>query len=139
MTVGLYLCIFAGDDELDGVEVGRYADFAAFRDMVCEVLEAGVAGARFPVLMNHSDCDGEWGPDEAAALLRELQTIQAECVQRPPVPLPVGWKQEVARTFGLRPANLHECFFDVDGESLIDRLAGLCRCATQRRLPILFQ
>jgi hypothetical protein len=35
--------------------------------------------------------------------------------------------------------NLLETFFDVDGEPLLDRLIGLCRVASSRNLPILFQ
>ena len=71
--MGLYLTIFAGDEELDGVEVGAYADFSAFRDAVVSNLEAGNAGDRFPTLILHSDCDGEWSPDEAAKLEIELK------------------------------------------------------------------
>lgn len=137
--MGLYLCIFEGDDELEGVEVGRYHDFGGFRDAVCERLESGRWASRFPVLMSHSDCDGAWSPDEARALDAELQVIGDELARLPPVPLPDDWQREVARTFGLHPANLGACFFDVDGEPLVERLRALCRCAVQRGLPILFQ
>jgi len=137
--MGLYLCVFDGEDELEGVEVGRYGDFGLFRDTVRDRLERGVPGARFPILMKHSDCDGVWSPEEAEALREELAIIAGELAQEPPMPLPEGWKRSVARTLGLSPANLLDCFFDVDGEPLVDRLRGLCSCAAQRRLPILFQ
>ena len=32
--MGLYLCIFDEDEEVDGVEVGLYSDFNALRDYV---------------------------------------------------------------------------------------------------------
>jgi hypothetical protein len=137
--MGLYLCVFDGDEELEGVEVGSYADFGALRDAIREHLEGGTAGSRFPVLMMHSDCDGEWSPSEAVQLQAELELIARELARFPPSSLGDGWKLSVARTFGLRPDNLAECFFDVDGEPLFDRLIGLCRSSVQHGLPILFQ
>lgn len=137
--MGLYLCVFDGDEELDGVEVGRYADFARFRDAVCERLEGGAWASRFPVLMAHSDCDGEWSAEEARLLERELQSVSEEMGRLPPVPLSEGWMSEVARAAGLRQTHLRDCFFDVDGEPLIERLVALCRLASARGLPILFQ
>lgn len=136
--MGLYLAVFDGDKELDGVEVGAYVDFAAFRDAVAAHLECGHAGSRFPTLIFHSDCDGEWSPDEAAALEVELQSIAQEFAELPPVAL-VGWKAEVAKTFGLKAVSLGDCFFDVDGEPLLERLVGLARLSKGRKLPILFQ
>ena len=43
--MGLYISIFDGDDELDGVEVGPYRDFKTFRDVVTKHLEDGKAGS----------------------------------------------------------------------------------------------
>lgn len=63
--MGLYLCIFAGDDgdeELDGVEVGGYDDFGEFPDLIARLLEGGTWASRFPVLMTHPDSHGDWGP-----------------------------------------------------------------------------
>ncbi|MBX9644173.1 MAG: immunity 70 family protein [Novosphingobium sp.] len=137
--MGLYLTIFAGDEELDGVEVGAYADFSAFRDAVVSNLEAGNPGSRFPTLILHSDCDGEWSPVEAALLETELEEIARELASLPPVSLGDGWKPEVAKMFGIRPANLADCFFDVDGEPLLERLIGLAKLSQERNLPILFQ
>ena len=37
--MGLYLCVFDNDDELEGVEVGSYSDFDFFRSTVTELLE----------------------------------------------------------------------------------------------------
>jgi hypothetical protein len=53
--MGLYLAVFDGDDEVDGVEAGPYADYNALRDYIVDVLENGRAGSRFPTLVMHSD------------------------------------------------------------------------------------
>jgi len=137
--MGLYLCIFDGDNELDGVEVGSYADFATFRSAVAAHVEGGVEGARCPTLMLHSDCDGEWSPEEVSILQAEITTITKRFMELPPDPLGDGWKSEVAKAFGLRPTNLYDCFFDVDGEPLLDRLMGLAQLSAERSLPIIFQ
>ena len=74
--MGLYLCVFDDDDnELDGVEVGSYADFNFFRDAVVATVENGNAGTVCPVLNTHSDNDGEWTNEEARHLLTELSQI----------------------------------------------------------------
>lgn len=137
--MGLYLCIFEGDEEVEGLEIGSYDDFGTFRDTIRDRLEGGNAGSRFPVLMTHSDCDGTWSPVEASALHAELVAIARELSSLSPIPARDGWQQSVVRTLGLSPANLAECFFDVDGEPLLDRLLGLCKCSIERGLPILFQ
>jgi hypothetical protein len=137
--MGLYLCIFDGDDELDGVEVGSYADFGTFRSAVTTHVEGGVEGSRCPTLILHSDCDGEWPPEESALLQVELTVITQKFMELPPEPLGDGWKPEVAKNFGLHPSNLYDCFFDVDGEPLLDRLMGLAQLSVERNLPIVFQ
>ncbi|GAA4222136.1 hypothetical protein GCM10022253_29910 [Sphingomonas endophytica] len=137
--MGLYLAIFDGDEEIDGVEVGSYADFATFRSAVSTHVEGGVAGSRCPTLMNHSDCDGLWSPEESALLQSELVLIAKRFMELPPEPLGDGWKTGVAKMFGIRPASLYESFFDIDGEPLLDRLMGLARISVERKLPILFQ
>jgi hypothetical protein len=135
--MGLYLAIFDGDDELDGVEVGMYSDFGSFRDAAVS-LEAGKAGSRFPTLILHSDCDGEWTPEQSVALETELKAISEEFAVMPAIPLD-GWKLQIAKLLGLRPASLYECFFDVDGEPLLERLLDLSRLSQSRNLPIIFQ
>jgi hypothetical protein len=137
--MGLYLCVFAGDEELDGVEVGSYADFGALRETIRARLEGGEAGSRFPLLMTHSDCDGEWTSVEAAQLRVELETISLELSRLPPVEIGEGWKRSVARVLGLQPANLRDCFFEVNGEPLFDRLVRLCKHSVEAQAPILFQ
>ena len=137
--MGLYLAIFEDENEVDGVEVGAYDDFGAFRDAVVEKLEAGKAGSKFPTLILHSDCDGHWSPSEAAKLEKELEQIAQGFRRLSPVPLGSGWKRKVAQSFGLRIESLYDCFFDVDGEPLVERLVGLTKLSQRRNLPILFQ
>lgn len=140
--MGLYLCVFAGEDddvEIDGVEVGGYDDFQTFRVAVNERLESLDWGSRFPILMNHRDSDGIWTTDDAAALELEIRTIAEGMKRLPPVELPQGWQRETAQERGLKPMSLHETFFDIDGEPLLDRLVDLARMAVKTRQPIWFQ
>jgi hypothetical protein len=137
--MGLYLCVFDGENELDGVEVGSYADYGGFLETITEKLEGGIAGSRFPTLVLHSDCDGEWHPSQVALLEVELRTIADEMHRLAPVSHFDGWKADVARQFGLNPTNLCDSFFDIDGEPLIERLLGLCKVARDADQPIIFQ
>jgi hypothetical protein len=137
--MGLYLCIFDEDEEIDGVEVGGYADFNRFRDCIARHLEKEGAGSRFPTLNLHSDCDGEWSPSEAERLEKELVEIGDEFRRRQPIAIEPDWQKHVIRHHDLQIGTLYDCFFDVDGEPLIERLAGLARRSRERRLPILFQ
>jgi hypothetical protein len=85
--MGLNLCIFDGDKEVDGVEVGPYADFDAFRNCVIQELERGNAGSKFPTLILPADSDGRWSPAEAGELKKGLVAIGDEFHRRPPVPI----------------------------------------------------
>jgi hypothetical protein len=138
--VGLYLCIFdTADEEIDGVEVGTYADFGEFRDFVTREIEAGKAGARYPTLIRHSDSDGEWSVDDCEALRRELGDLATALKARPPIEFVSEWQRGVAKQIGLKPQNAFESFVDVDGEFLIERLQSLVETGLKHRLPILFQ
>lgn len=137
--MGLYLAIFDGDDEIDGVEVGMYSDFGVFRDAVVKHVEDGIAGSECPTLILHSDCDGEWSSAQSVELENELRRVEAVFQNLPPDMPKDGWKAEVARSLGLKASNLYDCFFDVDGEPLVERLLGLARKSRERSLPILFQ
>ena len=137
--MGLYLCIFDGDEDVDGVEVGAYADYNALRDYVVRELEAGRAGSRFQTFVLHSDCDGEWSVAECQRLQGELAEIVEALKERPAVDFASEWQRGVAKSIGLEPQNAFECFIDVDGEFLLERLQSLTRNAIERRLPILFQ
>lgn len=137
--MGLYLCIFDGDQEIDGVEVGQYDDFGKFRDCVVRELEKGSPGSKFATLILHSDSDGEWSPAEAKKLESELAEISAEFRRRPPIAITSEWRKRVAKISGLQIRNLYDCFFDVDGEPLLERLIGMAQLSQKRELPILFQ
>lgn len=138
--MGLYLCVFdESGDELEGVEVGSYEDFNFFRDAVIATVEQGNVGAVCPVLNNHSDSDGEWTTLEAHKLLLELDRTAEVLKQYPPVEFNSEWKKQTARMFGLNPQNLADCFFDIDGEPLIDRMRQLAQVSISVGQPILFQ
>jgi Immunity protein 70 len=137
--MGLYLAVFDGDEEVDGVEVGPYADFGNLRDYVVRNLEDGRAGARFPIFIIHSDCDGEWSVSDCTKLRAELAEIIAAMKAQPPLPLSSKWQKDVARSIGLTPKTAYESFIDVDGEFVLERILHLATVALERQLPILFQ
>lgn len=137
--MGLYLCVFDNDNELDGLEVGAYSDFEFFRRTVTELLEEGSAGSKYPTLISHSDSDGEWSPSECERLRRELEDISCHFRQLPAVRFRADWQKELGKSLGLQPACLYDSFIDVDGEPLLGRLQRLCDVAIERNTPILFQ
>lgn len=137
------MCVFrsaAADEEVDGVEVGSYDDFHSLRSAVAQSLEKGQWGSRFPVLMSHSDSVGEWSPAEAIALAGELEIIGGEFGALPARPFAAGsWQEGVAKSLGLTPTTLGECFIDVDGEPLLERLGKLALTAARLDAAISFQ
>jgi hypothetical protein len=137
--MGLYLCVFENDDELEGVEVGSYADFDFFRTCVTDVLEGGQAGSKYPTLIEHSDCDGEWTHTECVKLRAELANISEALKQLPAVEFQESWQKQVAKSSGLKPMSLYDSFIDVDGEPLLETMLQLCQVAIERQQPILFQ
>lgn len=137
--MSLYLCIFDGDEDIDGVEVGTYSEYGAFLDQVINTCEGGRAGSKYPLLTSHSDCDGEWTVDQCRQLEIGLVEI-ANCFRdRPPRSFPSPAQDQVAKSIGFKPSNLLESFLDVDGEPLLDRLIDLTRTAQRTGCPILFQ
>ena len=103
------------------------------------MVEKGRAGSVCPVLINHSDSTGVWSHEDLISLLRELSLIEEEFFHNPPQKLNAEWKVPVAKTFGITPANLAECFFDIDGENLFRRLRELAEIGIEKKLPIIFQ
>lgn len=132
--MGLYLCVFDNDEELEGVEVGSYSDFDYFRNAVIDRMARPC-----PTLINHCDSDGEWTPQECETLRGELKAISEEFLNLPAIQLQAGWQEEVGALLGLKPASLYESFIDVDGEPLLERLLHLCSVAIDRHCSILFQ
>ncbi|PHS18686.1 MAG: hypothetical protein COA78_01500 [Blastopirellula sp.] len=137
--MGLYLCVFEKDEELEGVEVGSYSDFEFFRSSVTNYLEGGVVGNKFPILLSHPDSDGEWTADDCQRLKEELSEIADRFKQFPPIPFGAEWQQQVSDFFGLNLSSLYDSFIDVDGEPLLERLIQLCNVATEHDCPIIFQ
>ena len=138
--MGLYLCVFeddVSDREIDGVEIGAYDDFHAFRDAVAQVESRGW-GSQFPVLMLHSDCDGEWSGGELFGLHAELAAIKTAFARHQAPDYGPGWQRELASRSGHHPVCLTDFFIDVDGEPLIERLASLVEVALRHERPITF-
>jgi hypothetical protein len=136
--MGLCPCVFENDEQLDGVDVGSYADFGHFRDAVAR-LAAGPTASKYPTLLLHSDCDGEWTVDQSADLEKEPQAIAIAFHALPVQDYNSPWQIEVAKFLELRPRSLYDSFIDVDGEPLIERLLTHCRLSQEHRQPILFQ
>lgn len=137
--MGLYLCVFDDDEEIDGVEVGHYADFNGLRAYVTRELEGGKQGAGFPSFILHSDSDGEWEVRELESLRKELEEIIERMKARPPVPFISEWQRAAARSSGVVPVNAYESFVDVDSEFVLGRIHQLVCLAEERGLPVLFQ
>ncbi|AEF99542.1 Imm70 family immunity protein [Methylomonas methanica] len=137
--MGLYLCVFDGDEEVDGVEVGPYADFNELRNYIIHELELGQAGIKFPTFINHSDSDGEWSVADCVKLNAELSEIVLMMKTKPPVPFVSEWQSSIAKSTGLVPKTAYESFIDVDGELVLKRIGHLVDVALQYGLPILFQ
>jgi len=137
--MGLYLCVFDEGEDVEGIDCGGYADWNAFIAAVVEHVEHGQRGTRVPLLTMHSDCDGEWSPAECAVLERALDEIEAVFRRLPAQPPRDGWRAAVAADLELQFDSLWDCFFDVDGENLIERLRGLAKVALDRDRPIRFQ
>jgi hypothetical protein len=132
--MGLYLCVFdeAIEDEHAASEVGSYADFNAFREAVARYL----VGSDFPVLLLHSDCDGEWTVGELPALIKELDVIAA-AFDRLPRALYVP-SSNPSVSVPPDASTLSECYVDVYGEKLVDAFRHLARTGIEFNRPISF-
>ena len=137
--MGLYLCVRNESDEIDGADFGTYGDFGAFRSFVASQLESGNAGSRFPALMLHSDCDGEWSVAECVTLQDELLQIGEVMFTLPVVPSIGDWQQKVLESRAIHPRNALESFIDASGVPVIMRLMQLIAVAVKNDRPILFQ
>jgi hypothetical protein len=131
--VSLYLAVFDGDEELFGWVFGHYSDFDYFCERVAEVLAPELC----PILLNHSDCDGEWSVKELPNLRKELQVIAKRFRELPPQE-PVN-TFEHTREYRVGARSLYDCFHNVDGENVIEALDALCEVAMRTDRPILFQ
>lgn len=137
--MGLYLCVFKDDEELEGVEVGLYEYFGLFRDSVVTFVENDAAGSVCPTLVLHSDCDGEWSSIECKQLLRELATIAYVFKNLPSHNGLIDIRRNQFLEPEINPTSLYDCFVDVDGVNLIERIMGLCSIAILNNERIMFQ
>lgn len=110
--MSLYLCVFCGDTEMAGIDVGGYSDFGEFREAV-HLIEGGDWGSRYPTLMTHADADGEWPLNQLRALRRELTDLATH--------------------------DSLDSFRDVEDRPLAAALLALCDDALRERQPIEFQ
>jgi hypothetical protein len=131
--MSLYLTIFDGEEELEGWCVGHYSDFGYFRDTIAEKLGA----ERYPTLMAHEDCDGEWSVQELEPLRAELLGI-SEAARKLHAEEPIDAFEHTAE-FRAGARSLLEVFHNVDGENLIEALIALCDAALRFNRSILFQ
>ena len=133
--MGLYLCVFNEErnDELAASEIGSYADFGCFRDAVARHLDAET----LPVLMLHSDCDGEWPVDDLESLLAELEAVRERFKELPAEQIANAFEHSVKHREGAE--DLYGCFHDVYGVNLIDALMGLAKVGLKAGRPISFQ
>jgi len=134
--MGLYLCILDDEDEeCAGFQVGHYSDFGCFRDAIFRHIPKAMR--RYPILMQHSDCDGEWSVEELPRLKQELAEI-AERFKALPPEEPADAFEHVAHCRE-GAASLYECFHNVDEENLFEALQELCDEAIKLERPISFQ
>jgi hypothetical protein len=87
--------------------------------------------------MQHSDCDGEWSPQELRRLRSELQTI-GERFRSLPAEQPSGAFEHTA-DYRRGARSLYDCFHNVDGENLFEAIIALCDDGIKRDRPVLFQ
>jgi hypothetical protein len=131
--MSLYLGIFDGDEEINGWVFGHYSDFGCFRDAVASVVDA----RRFPVLMQSSDCDSEWSPDQQRLLIQELAEI-GEVFRLQPPKQPEGSFEHTGE-FRRGAASLYDCFHNVDGENVFEAMTLLCEVGIEKNLPLVMQ
>ncbi len=131
--MSLYLAIFDGAEDVAGWVFGHYSDFGYFRDTVAKQLKA----ADYPVLMTHSDCDGDWPVAQLPALRGELEAIASAFRHLPPVE-PTGAFEHTAEN-RKQARSLYDCFHNVDGENIFEALIALCDEGIRRSKPIVFQ
>jgi len=137
--MGLCVIVFdrEGDEddepeEIASCDVGHYSDFDCFRDTISRHVDA----SKYPTLMMHSDCDGEWSLAEISILERELREIGDKFKKLPPEE-PVNAFEHTAE-YRDGAESLYGCFHDVDGENLFEALLDLCAVARKHNRPITF-
>jgi len=85
------------------------------------------------------DCDGECSTTEVAEFEEEIIEIDDEFPRCPPIAIKSDWKRVVATKFGLKANSLYDCFFDLDGDPLLERRIYPSKISRDRKLAIVFQ
>lgn len=119
-------------EEVGECDIGPYSAFGVFRDTIARHL----IPEGYPVLLNHSDCDGEWSLTDIQELEEELRDIAAEFKKLPPEP--VGPAFDHTAKYRIQAKSLYDCFHNVSGENLFEALLNLCATATRYKRPITF-
>jgi hypothetical protein len=70
--MSLYLCIYMYDCEIHGLDMGCYSDFNAFRYNLLNLCSSQNPLIKLNTLVNHSDCNGDWTPNQCKKLIQEL-------------------------------------------------------------------
>ncbi|MBN4072080.1 hypothetical protein JYT83_01530 [bacterium AH-315-F18] len=132
--MSLYLTVFnTAGEEIDGWVFGRYSDFSCLIGIIANNVDAKV----FPILMTHSDCDGEWSSNELSGLRAELRQIKGELLKIEPRDLGDAFIHTAE--YRTNAKSLADCFHNVDGENIFDALTQLCEVAETHKCSILFQ
>jgi hypothetical protein len=119
-------------EEIAECDVGHYSDFGYLRDTI----ERHLGSDRYPTLMEHSDCDGEWTVAEIPRLEKELRKIANHFKTLPPEkPVNASEHRSGKRA---RATSLYDCFYNVNGENLFKALLELCQIARRHKRPITF-
>lgn len=74
--MSLYLCIFIDTIEAQGLDMGSYSEFNAFRTKLLQVKAYSRTPYSLKTLLYHSDCEGEWTPKECKKLIFELNYVR---------------------------------------------------------------
>lgn len=137
--MGLCLHVFTSEpnddddpEEIAECDVGHYSDFGCFR----ETIARHFGTRRFPTLMDHSECDGEWPLSQISALERELREIAGAFELLPPEE-PQGAFEHTSE-YRVGAKSLYDCFHNVSGVNLFEAILGLCDAARQHKRPITF-
>ncbi len=137
--MGLCLHVFGPDtgdeeepQEIAECDVGHYSDFACFRNTVIRHLDS----RKYPILIEHSDCDGEWTLAEVPALERELREIGGAFKKLPPEEPRDAFEHTAEYRAGAK--SLYDCFHNVSGENLFEALLRLCTIGRKHQRPITF-
>jgi hypothetical protein len=142
VAMGLHLAVRQDDKELDGFDIGSYADFDRFLSHVSQTLEGGEPGAKFPAVINGPDRDegegDDWSVKYCGRLRAELAAIAAAMKAQPPVPFASAEHEKVAKAKGITPRSAYESFINGSGQFLLDGLQRLASTAVERQLPIQF-